>query len=242
MSRPRALAIVVLALAARTAHGDVVTEFDGSRLRVIGDDRPDTVTLDPTPGGILLTGTNGTLVDGGIAPVVVSGVQRVVFELHGGADRVTVNAVDLPSGIGMRLGDGDDEAVVSGAYLGKTKIRTGNGNDAVWVFDARVQRLSVQTSNGWDSLVVHDSWVPNDLDVDTGADEDYVEVVGTEIADDVHIHLGNDDDDLVVVDVAFDDDTRLDGEQGSNALWLDGWIWFGDDVDIDDFGDGWFWW
>jgi hypothetical protein len=233
--------IVALALATRTAHGDVVTEFDGSRLRVIGDDRSDAVTLDPTPGGILLTGTNGTLVDGGIAPVIVSAVQRVTFELHRGADRVTVNAVDLPSGIGMRLGDGDDAAVVSGAYLGKTKIRTGNGNDAVWVFDARVQRLNVQTSNGWDSLVVHDSWVPDDLEVDTGADEDYVEVAGTEVGDDVRIHLGNDDDDLVLADMAFDDDTHLAGEHGDNALFFAGWIWFGDELDIDDFGDDWWW-
>lgn len=238
---PLAVALVLLALVARPAHADVTTQFDGSRLLVIGDDRPDVISIDPTPGGVLLTGAHGTLVDGGIAPVVVSGVQRVAFELHGGADRVTVNAVDLPSGIGMRLGDGDDEAILNGAYLGKTKIRTGNGNDAVWVFDTRAQRFYVQTNRGWDSVVVHDSWVPGDLQVSTGSDEDYVEILGTEVGNDVRMRLGNDDDDLFLADVAFDDDTRLNGDHGDNGLFFAGYIWFGDELDIHDFGDDWWW-
>jgi len=240
-SFPRTLAAVVLALAARAAHGDVVTQFDGSRLLVVGDEQPDTVTIDPTPGGILVTGSNGTLVDGGLAPVLVSGVRRVSFELHGGSDRVTVNAVDLPDGIGMRLGNGNDEAVVNGARLGKTKIRTGNGNDAVWVADAQAQRLYVQTNTGWDAVVVHDSWVPGDLQVSTGSDEDYVEIAGTEVGNDVRMRLGNDDDALFLADVAFDDDTRLDGAHGDNGLFFAGYIWFGDELDIHDFGDDWWW-
>jgi hypothetical protein len=240
-SLTRALTVVVLALAASAARGDVVTRLDGSRLLVVGDDQPDTVTLDPTPGGILITGTNGTRVDGGIAPVAVQGARRVAFELHGGADRVTVNAVDLPDGIGMRLGEGNDEAIVDGAFLGKTKIRTGNGNDAIWVSGARMQRLYVQTSNGWDSVVVHDSWVPHDLQVSTGADEDYVEIAGTEVGSDARMRLGNDDDALVLADIAFDDDTRLDGSHGDNGLFFAGYIWFGDELDIHDFGDDWWW-
>ena len=240
-SLTHALTIAVLALAATVAHADVVTQFDGSRLLISGDDQADTVTLDPTPDGVLVTGTNGTLVDGGLAPVLVSGPRRVAFELHGGADRVTVNAVDLPDGIGMRLGDGDDEAVVNGAYLGQTKIRTGNGNDAVWVFGTRAQRLYVQTNRGWDSVVVHDSWVPGDLQISTGSDEDYVEVVATEVGNDARFRLGNDDDDLFLADISFDDDTSLDGDHGDNGLFFAGYIWFGDELDIRDFADDWWW-
>jgi hypothetical protein len=236
-----ALAVLVLALAARAAHGDVVTEFDGTRLLVSGDEQPDTVTLDPTPGGILLTGTNGTLVDGGLAPVLVSGVRRVALELHGGSDRVTVNAVDLPDGIGMRLGDGDDEVVVNGAFLGKTKIRTGNGNDAIWIADTRAERLYAQTNRGWDSVVVHDSWIPGDLQVSTGSDEDYVEITATEVGNDARMRLGNDDDDLFLADISFDDDTSLDGSSGANGLFFAGYVWFGDELDIRDFGDDWWW-
>jgi hypothetical protein len=241
--RPRSLprALAVLALAARVAQADVVTQFDGSRLLIAGDAQADTVTLDPTPGGVLVTGSNGTLVDGGLAPVFFSGVRRVAFELHGGPDRVTVNAVDLPDGIGMRLGDGDDEAVVSGAFLGQTKIRTGNGNDAVWAFDMRAQRFYVQTNQGWDAVVVHGSWVPGDLQVSTGSDEDYVEIAGTEVGNDARMRLGNDDDDLFLADIAFDDDTRLDGDHGDNGLFFAGYIWFGDELDIHDFGDDWWW-
>jgi hypothetical protein len=236
-----ALAVAVLALAPGIARADVVTQFDGSRLLVSGDDQPDTVTIDPTPGGILLSGSNGTLVDGGLVPVLVSGVRRVTFELHGGSDRVTVNAVDLPDGIGMRLGDGNDEVSLDGAYLGKTKIRTGNGNDLIWVVNTRAQRLYAQTNRGWDTVVVHDSWVPGDLQVSTGSDEDYVEIAGTEVGNDVRMRLGNDDDDLFLADVSFDDDTRLDGSNGDNGLFFAGYIWFGDELDIRDFGDDWWW-
>ena len=45
-----------------------------------------------------------------------------------------------------------------------------------------------------------------------------------------------------VADIAFDDDTRLKGDQGDNGLFFAGYIWFGDELDIDDFGDGWWWW
>ena len=235
------LAVAVLALAAGIARADVVTQFDGSRLLISGDDQPDTVTIDPTPGGILLSGSNGTLVDGGLAPVLVPGVRRVTFELHGGSDRVTVNAVDLPDGIGMRLGDGNDEVSMDGAYLGKTKIRTGNGNDLIWVVNTRAERLYTQTNRGWDTVVVHDSWVPGDLQVSTGSDEDYVEIAGTAVGNDVRMRLGNDDDDLFLADISFDDDTRLDGAHGDNGLFFAGYIWFGDELDIRDFGDDWWW-
>lgn len=242
-SRTVGLALLIVALAASTGRGDVSTRVSGTTLIVTGDDSADTVSIESAPEGIAVVGLDGTLVDGSTLPVTVAGVRRLTVKLANGADRLTVTQVDLPNGLDIRLGKGNDDVVLDEVHVGATRIQTGNGSDAVGIFGpAHVNSLSVQTSNGYDSIVLHDTWIPGDLDIDAGADDDYVEIVDTEVGNDVHVDMGNGDDLLLLADIAFDDDTELDGEHGDDAVWLAGGIWFGDELDVDGFDDDDWWW
>jgi hypothetical protein len=232
--------VLIVALGASIARGDVVTSVTGSKLVVTGDDDPDAVTIEPGDGGVAVIGLQGTLVDGSAAGVTVFGVTRVTLRLRGGADRLTLTDVSFPDGIGLRLGKGDDVVVLDRADGGATRVRTDNGYDAVYVDGpSRYRHLSILTSRGRDVVEVTNAWVRGDLYVDTGSEDDYVSIVATEV-DDASVYLGSDDDVLVLGDVVVYDDTDLDGDDGDDWLALYGYVWFADDLDIDGFdGDWW---
>jgi hypothetical protein len=226
-------ALLIVALGASFARGDVVTTLSGSSLVVTGDSSSNALTIEPALDGVTVVGLYGTLVDGS-SEVTFPGVRRLTVKLRKGSDRLTLTQVTLPQGI--------DSVELDDVRGGAVRIRTGNGNDWVSFFGpSSFDGLSVETSNGNDWVWVEGAWVSGDLDIDTGADDDDVTIVATLVTDDLDIHQGNDDDVLVLADVTVDDDTHLDGENGDDVLFFDGYIWFGDDLDIDGFNDGWWW-
>jgi hypothetical protein len=240
MLRARA-ALLIVALGASLARGDVVSTLSGSSLVVTGDTSGNTLTIEGTVDGLTVTGLYGTLVDGS-SEVTFSGVQRLTVKMRKGSDRLTLTQLTLPGKLDVRLGKGHDSVELDDVRSGAVFIRTGDGDDAVGFFGpSSFDSVSVQTSNGRDWIWVEGAWVAGDLDIDTGADDDDVTIVATQVADDIHVHQGNDDDFLVLADVTVDDDTHLDGENGDDFLVFDGYLWFGDDLDIDGFGDNWWW-
>ena len=236
------LSLLLAVLGASLARGDVVTTLSGSKLIVTGDDSRDTVQIEAAPGGVSVVGFDGTLVDGSGNGGTFAGVEHLTVKLRQGGDRLTIRGVDLSGKLGIRLGRASDDIVLDGVRAGATSVRTGGGDDVVSVVGpTRLRKLTVQTSTGEDAVVLDGAWVTGDLAIDTGSDDDYVGIFVTEVADDVDVHLGNDDDFIELADVAFDDDTHVDGEEGDDAAFLYGYIWFGDDVDFDDFDDDWWW-
>jgi hypothetical protein len=222
--------------------GDVTTTVTGSKLVVTGDDRADTVLIEPAADGVAVVGLDGTLVDGSSEGVTVPGVRRLVVKLHEGPDRLTLRDLDLPDGIDLRVGRGNDGVLLDRVDAGATNIQTGDGHDAVEIFGpSTLKRLSVLTSADYDLVELDRVWVPGDVDIDTGSEPDDVTIVATEVGDDVDVDLGNDDDFLLIADVAIYDDTDLDGDDGDDVLVLAGYVWFEDDLDIDGFDDDWWW-
>jgi hypothetical protein len=233
--------VLLVALGACVARADVVTTVSGSSLVVTGDSSPNAVAIEPALDGVTVVGFDGTLVDGSSEGITVPGVRRLTVKLGKGSDRLTLTHVTLPDGLDLRLGRGNDSVWLDDVDGGASRIQTGNGHDAVSVFDVSLNRLSVQTSNGFDFVELDRAWVSGDLDVDTGSDDDDVTIVATHIGDDVHVELGNDDDFALLADVAVDDDVEIDGEDGDDDLVFAGYIWIEDDLDVDGFGDDWWW-
>lgn len=235
-------ALLVAGLGAVAARADVVITVAGSKVTLVGDDGADDVAIEPDGDGIAVVGLGGTLVDGSGERVTLPGVRRLVVKLHEGPDRLTLTGVRLPDGIDLRLGRGNDDVLLDRVDAGKARIQTGGGYDAVRVYGpSTLNQLSVATGSDWDFVVLDGVWVPGDLTVDTGTEDDDVTIFATEVGDDVDVDLGNDDDVLVLADVVIDDDTDLDGDDGDDLLVLSGYVWFEDDLDVDGFGDDWWW-
>lgn len=238
----RALLLIV-ALGASVARGDVVTRVSGSRLVVIGDRNPNAVRIEAAPDGVLVLGIDGTLVDGSSEGVTVAGVQRLTVKLKQRADRLTLRSLTGVGRIALRLGKGNDDVVLDDVRAGATQIQTGGGRDAVSVVGrSHLRRLRVDTSIGEDSVWLDGVRISGDLDIDTGSDDDDVLIFVTDVGDDLDVHLGNDEDVLVLASVEVDDDAHLDGEDGDDLLFFDGYVWFDDDLDIDGFDDDDWWW
>jgi hypothetical protein len=234
--------IAFLAFGASLAGADVAASLSGSMLKIEGDASPDTIVIQAVPGGgVVVSGREGTLVNGSALDVPVVGATRLRARLRGGADRLTLVDVTFDDGIGIRLGDGNDAVVLERAHAGATRIRTGDGWDLVGVYGpSRLRHLSVLTARSPDSVVVDGISIRGNLYVDAGSEDDDVSVVFTEIGNDARIFLGSDEDLLFMADVAVYDDTDLDGEDGDDWLGLAGYIWFDDELDIDGFDGDWY--
>ena len=233
-------ALLLVVLGACVARANVVTTISESKLVVTGDSGPSSVTIAPAVDGVTVVGLDGTLVDGSSEAVTIPGVRRLLVKLGKGSDQLSLTHLDLPEGYDLRLGRGNDSVWLDDVHGGPTRIRTGSGHDAASVFGGTsVTYLSVQTSSGLDLVEIDGVWVGGDLDVDSGPDDDDVIIVATYVSDDVHVDAGSDEDFVFLADVSIADDTELDGEDGDDALVFDGYVWIGDDLDVDGFGDWW---
>jgi len=235
--------LLIVALAASIARGDVTTTLSGSSLVVIGDTSSDSVSIEGVADGVTVAGLEGTLVNDSSQAVTVSGVEKLTVKLGDGADRLRLMHLTLPHGLVVRLGRGNDSVELDQVSTGTASIRSGYGNDAVFIYGpSTFDLLSVQTSRGNDLVVVSGVWVRGNLGVDTGSDSDQVNIIATQVGSNLYVHLGNDDDFAVLQDITVYGDTDLDGGNGDDVLVFAGYVWFGDDPDIDGFGDNWWWW
>jgi len=235
--------LVLIALGASIARGDVVTSLSGPELLVTGDSAPNAIAITPAVGGIAVTGFDGTLVDGGSASVTFTGVQRLSVKLMQADDRVLVSQVTLAGSLYVGVGKGNDSVELDQVFAGAVRIQTSKGYDAVRIFGpSRFDSLTVQLGTGADLLVVQAVDVGGDLTAIAGGDDDDVSIAGVTVYHDLDVHLGNGDDFLSVGDVAIGDDTHLAGDD-DDVLVLYGYLWFEDELDIDGFGiDDWWWW
>lgn len=238
-----AAAAMLVSLGAADALADVTTRVVGTKLVITGDRDPNAIAIQPAgDGGITVVGQGTTLVDGSSVGTTVPGVTRLVVKLRHGGDLVTVTQVTLREGIVIRLGKGNDTVLLDRVDAGATRVRTGGGHDAVRVYGpSRHRHLSVLTSRGFDWVDVQDAWIPGDLYVDTGSEDDVVSLFLTDVGDDAAVYLGSDEDVLYLTDVWVYDDTDLDGDDGDDWLFFAGYVWFDDEVDIDGFGDDDWW-
>lgn len=241
----RAALVAMGVLVPWVARGDVVTSLAGTQLTVTGDDTPDAVDIEPSPGGLSVTGFAGTLVDGSTLPATFAGVTRLTVKLGPGADTLTIRQVTLDGPLKLGLGRGNDAVELDQVFAHKLGIRTSKGYDAVRIYGpSRLGSVSIQSGSGNDLVVLDGASVEGRLDVDAGADDDDVNVVATRVTGDVDLHLDDGDDVLVVGDVTFEDDAHFAGGHGEDVLVLYGYVWIWNDVDVDDFGDddSWWWW
>src|SRR6185295_18520393 len=106
------------------AAGNVTVQLDQGELAVEGDDAPNTVVLTggAEAGAVIVTGLDGTLVNGG-TDVTIAGVQSLLVETNDGPDLVEIRQMTLAGRAIVRLGSGDDQLLVEQArFDGRLRI------------------------------------------------------------------------------------------------------------------------
>jgi hypothetical protein len=137
-------------------------DANGDHLIINGDSANDQIAIVGTanPGEFLISGVNGTLINGA-ASATLGGVSgSIVFDLGGGDDNVTMDNVLVARDIIFEdSGGGNDTIVLGNAGVVSTgrnlEIGTGDGDDSVSMLNYNVligDNIYLDTAEGNDSL------------------------------------------------------------------------------------------
>jgi hypothetical protein len=250
---PRAAVAAIVALAlggapAAHAFGDVAVKVtDEGKLKLTGDTEGNAVDITPgaAAGDVVVTGLDGTTLNGAAAPLALGGVKRLSVDLAKGDDSLQVVGFTFDDKVAVKLGTGTNDIVLDGITVKKkAKVESGKGADTVTVrggakFDAK---LEITTGGGPDDVRVSGATLRNDLVLRTAGGHDIVEVLSTffhsdarlcvetmggddrlTLTDDdfegkVEIELGDGDDNLCVEDCDFDEAVEINGGGGDDEV------------------------
>jgi hypothetical protein len=227
------------------AAGDVLAVKDAAgQLILTGDALSNSVevTQGAATGDLVVTGTNGTTVNGGGSASFggVSGLRaemgdgdddlaltgiRLRKALHvnlaAGADALTMSNIRVRGRTGIKGGLGADRVVAANGsvFVGIVGLQTGDGDDVVQFRVATLQHfLRINTGVGDDSLLVEDCEFGRvaPLRVETGDGDDEVELNDNSFHDDVEIDMSGGEDHLVIDDNNFKKDLEASGGGGND--------------------------
>ena len=250
----RPIVVIAGVLGSATAAwplGDVQVFATDGELSIVGDDSPNQieVSADGDTGAFLVTGIEGTAINGGPS-AAVTGVRAIRIDMKAGQDSVELLEANVQERLLVKLGPDRDTFVLEGGRVGgKVRVKGGGkaGDDLTVQGGARIGgRLVLATGNRRDTITVRNVAIGGGLDITTGAGNDYVlvehtavdsavgtdvdmgsgndrlELVDADFEDDVEVDLGDGDDDVRVEDCDFDGEIDADGGGGDDELDLSG--------------------
>jgi hypothetical protein len=142
--------------------GNVVATVSGHNLtiRSYGSASSEIEITKVGEGSYLITGVDGTTVNGEAAAEVDGVTRNVKFDMRGGSDSVTLDGLDITGNLNATLGRGSDGGgltVTNGTVGGKMVVKGGGGGDDVTLDNVAVDDyLVVVLGRGNDSLTLVD--------------------------------------------------------------------------------------
>lgn len=184
--------------------GNIQTANVGGILTLTGTDQAEEFTVQSGgAGSFVLTGLNGTKIDG--VPSLTTGPATTIkMNLLGGADRVTVSAVIMTGALTVNAGDGDNQftldnsvgvgvsyaagegldtvLIVSSSLTGSVSVTGGGGGSSVTISQTNVDgAVSCKAGPGSDALMLTASAVDKDVLFDAGAGGSSATVANTAV-------------------------------------------------------------
>lgn len=200
------LAVGMLVPSLALAAGNITITRHETKKREITDIRGDAAATEvslargETADEIVVTGSNGTTLNGADAPVVITDVSDVRVRLAGGRDVLTVErGVLVPAKLDVDLGPGNDVIYVAGGSYGSLYIDGDSGVDEIAV-----------TSVTTDGL----------LRIDGEEDDDNISVTSSLVGGTCYFDGGRGDD-TWLIDALFGQYVRLDTDEGVDAVLIE---------------------
>ena len=144
----------------RLLSGNVTAVYDTSAgaLVVHGDNKSNDIQIVQSAFGFVVTGVNGTKVNGSAAPQDVGApTGNLICQMGNGDDSVEF-ADSIANNVSFGMDNGKDSLIVRNVLLNDLDIDTGNGDDTVTMdLGLILGNLNVQTGNSPDSIVIGSS-------------------------------------------------------------------------------------
>jgi hypothetical protein len=205
--------------------GDVMVSVVGGTLRIEGDGEANKIMIasGAEAGSFVVTGLDGTNLEGASDPITLTGVRNIRVNLGEGNDLAAVVDASVRGNLSIQTGVGDDRVLV-GTGEGAAEL-VGVLPDDLSVSVRGL--LNVNTNGGLDHVVVDDT-TASLLSVDSGEDNDVVSLGSTaplgdstarvSVGHGVHINLGQADDELNIDQLTARGAIIARGGAGDNTI------------------------
>lgn len=200
-----AACLALMTAGVRSIHAGPVVHQTRSTLTILGDGFGDSISI---IGAENEPGTVGVYVND--VPWVYEGVQNILVDLMDGDNFLGLNRVEIDGDLVVSCGDGEDVIHIGGYGYGPNRIHgdlhisTGDGADQVRYEQSSVDGLfTIDTAGGDDDilfghhliegLMAYAGTLTGALSINTGAGNDDIAFLGTELGT-TEIITGNGDD------------------------------------------------
>ncbi|MCI0333875.1 MAG: LEPR-XLL domain-containing protein [Planctomycetes bacterium] len=205
--------------------GDVLVNVVGGNLRIEGDaeDNKIMIVSGADAGTFVVTGLDGTTLEGATDPITVSDVLNIRVNLGEGNDLAAIVGANVGGNVSIQTGAGDDRVLV-GTGEGAAELA------GVLPADLSVDVhgvLRIDTNGGLDHVAVDDAMAGR-LSVHAGEDNDVVSLGSTAPLGDltarlavghgVHVNLGAGNDELNIDQLSAHGGIVVWGGQGDNSI------------------------
>ncbi|MFT4570403.1 MAG: hypothetical protein ACI8TX_000342 [Hyphomicrobiaceae bacterium] len=223
-----AATIVLLPSSDAFAAGNVSVSVDGrDNLVVTGDGLANDITINDTAtsGVFLVTGNDGTTINGGASDEVGVADRDFIIELGGGSDNLEIVGVDLLKklnvSVNLKITDdaGDNTILIDTVLVSKrVKIILGDGANTVDIVDSDLTKNSkIQTGDGIDTITIDGGSFRGGIK--TNDSNDVITVMNTgQFKNVLKIISGNDDDSIEVTNVEYERKVLVNAGPGFDTV------------------------
>ncbi len=232
--------------------GNVDVATRGDNVFFHGDDLANAVEVSVSSGNVLVTGTDGTTINGGATPFTLrTGTTQIggsVFvHLFDGDDKfVMKGGLQINRNLHVFTGQGiDDLGFENASVLGTAILLTNSGNDRLVMRSLSIgenlildlgdgddtfntQSISVgdnvfaSTHSGDDAIVLEQTTVADRIVLRTGRGDDTISIVGSTIRDDLTLKTGLSDDFVSIESSAIGEHLKLVTSRDDDAVVVKG--------------------
>jgi hypothetical protein len=227
--------------------GNVIATVVGDNLVLSGDAEDNSVRIEISGGNVVVTGLDGTTINGDPDFEAVTGSTSVsgdvVANLGRGDDKLAIGDdvvvegdlrvtdakgattlglrnVEIQGDLLVKTGRGSDAvSLVDTTIAGDAKIATHRGKDFVSLLQSTVTgSIEVLTGRGTDGVVIDDSELSSSARLKTGRGRDAALIRQTTIAEDLSARTGRGADFLMLQDATVEGETEALMQQGGDAF------------------------
>jgi len=171
-----------------TPVGNVTASLAWGTLTLTGDQFANEISITTSAGNILVTGLNGTTVNGLAAPYLATSVSAITANLGAGNDSISITSVTLSGNLTINSGSGADLVSIDDLSAASMLIDLGTGNDSISIGSVSsvnvTGNLVIRGQSGHDTLAIGTNpplgvTISGDLDVDMGTGNDSVAIGDT---------------------------------------------------------------